>query len=99
MAHRTTRVELPPGCAGLDLPNGSVLRPRELGGAVEVPAPYARGVARALGAAPPSFGMGHGPMGPASRVCGACGFDHFVWSDRPDTCPRCGVGSPLEIAS
>lgn len=94
---RTTRVELPAGCAGLDLPDGRVLRPRELGGAVEVPAPYAAQAVRSLGAAPPSAGFSHTSI--PGAVCGSCGFHRFAWADRPDICPRCGAGTPLEIAS
>ena len=88
------RVELPPGCAGLDLPNGSTLRPSELGGAVEVPAPYAAQASRALGKAPPSAGFSHTQI--PSAVCGACGFHRFAWADRPDICPRCGLQQPTE---
>lgn len=96
----TTRVELPPGCGGLDLPDGSVARPDELGGAVEIPTRYATaGLVSALGLARVGIGFAHAPMGPASAVCGTCGFHRFVWSDRPDTCPRCGRIEPLEIAS
>lgn len=95
----TTRVELPPGCAGLDLPDGSVVRPRELGGAVDVPDRYATaGLVHALGLAPPSVGFARAPMGPASAVCRTCGFHRFVWSDRPDICPRCGRHEHLEVA-
>jgi len=93
---RTTRVELPPGCAGLDLPDGSVLRPRSPGGAVDVPGHLADPrMVRALGAAPPAYALG-GPMGPAGIVC-ECGFHRFAWTDRPlSVCPRCGRAEALE---
>lgn len=94
----TTRVELPPGCVGLDLPDGSIVRPAEQGGAVEVPARYAVQAARALGKAPPLLGFQRAAMGPASIVCGTCGFHRFAWSDRPDICPRCGRHEHLEVA-
>ena len=95
----TTRVELPPGCAGLDMPDGSILRPKELGGAVDVPDHLAtRELAHALGVARPTVGFARGVMGPASAVCGTCGFHRFCWSDRPDICPRCGRIDHLEVA-
>ena len=90
----TTRVELPPGCAGLDMPDGSILRPKELGGAVEVPAPYAAQAARALGKAAPSIGFVRAQI--PGVVCGTCGFHRFAWSDRPDICPRCGLEQPIK---
>jgi hypothetical protein len=94
----TTRVELPPGCAGLDLPDGSILRPKELGGSVEVPDRYAQQAARALGKAPASLGFAGARMGPATAICGSCGFNRFCWADRPDVCPRCGRHEHLEVA-
>lgn len=94
---RTNRVELPPGCAGLDV-GGRTLRPREQGGAVEVPDHLADPrMIRAFGAAPPSAGFSHTSI--PGAVCGSCGFHRFAWNDRPDICPRCGAGTPLEIAS
>lgn len=96
----TTRVELPPGCAGLDLPDGSTLRPQELGGAVDVPDQYATaGLVHALGLAAPGVGFAHAPMGPDSAVCSNCRFNRFVWPDRPDICPRCGHHDHLEVTS
>lgn len=95
----TTRVELPPGCAGLDLPDGTVARPDELGGAVEIPTQYATaGLVAALGLARVGVGFVRARMGPTSAVCTTCRFHRFVWSDRPDICPRCGRHEHLEVA-
>jgi hypothetical protein len=93
----TTRVELPPGCVGFDMPDGSILRPDEPGGAVDMPSRYAASAGRALGLAPPMTGFSETSI--PSAVCGHCGFRRFAWIDRPDICPRCGAEAPLEIAS
>lgn len=83
------RLELPPGCSGVDAPGRrKVYRPREKGGAVEINdnPRYARDLAAAGLRVLPSKAVGF------SHVPGwscACGRDNFEWVER---CVGCGGG-------
>jgi hypothetical protein len=85
------RLELPPGCTGIDGPGrAKVYEPKERGGAVVID--DAPGYARQLAAAglhvlpSKAIGFSDAPEYP-TKTC-SCGRLNFAWAE---TCPACGT--------
>lgn len=86
----SVKVQLPPGCKGLDCKDGTRYTASRPGGSITVDDRHARaintgqfgekGLMSAKGAV--SFGTKR------SQVCPDC---HRVWNAWNETCPRCGV--------
>ena len=90
------RLELPPGCTGIDGPGRrTVYKPKERGGSVVID--DNPGYARALAASGlhvlPSTAIGFSdvPTYP-TKEC-SCGRLNFAWAEM---CPACGVEFPTE---
>jgi hypothetical protein len=89
------RFELPPGCYGVDLPDGGRLTARERGGVVETDRPeYQRLLAgsRVLRPAPRRVGFADLP----GRRCRRCGWRQLALFGA--ACTRCGGATAGEEA-
>jgi hypothetical protein len=90
----TTRVQLPPGCYGLDTADGSKYTGRP-GGHVEVSDEHAAALSRSqLGQTGLlSAGTAYALATKGGRRCPGCRFLGQVWSI---TCPHCGTATEIE---
>lgn len=81
------RLELPPGCTGLDHPSGGTYRPSERGGAVTVDDPVFAASARQAGLSRlGDVSVGFGSAAVAGVVCEVCGHERWPWQEE---CPKC----------